>query len=65
MRTRAGDAERKEVKELTGYENMTYDDCYYRLKPDQVRSIQERVKSSKKQHDVNLNARMALKKKKY
>ena len=65
VRTRAGDAERVEVKELTGYDNMTYDDCYYRLKPDQVRSIQERVKSSKEQHDTNLNARMALKKKKY
>lgn len=65
VRTRAGDAEREEVKKLTGYDNMTYDDCYYRLKPDQVRSIQERVKSSKKQHDVNLNARMVLKKKKY
>ena len=65
VRTRAGDAERKEVKELTGYENMTYDDCYYRLKPDQVRSIQDRVKSAKKQHDQNLNARLALKKKKY
>ena len=64
IRSRAAESEIEEVEELTGLKGMTMDDVYYRCKPEQVRSIQERVKQGKEQHDQNLNARLALKKKK-
>ena len=63
IRSRAAESEIEEVEELTGLKGMTMDDVYYRCKPEQVRSIQERVKQGKEQHDQNLNARLALKKK--
>lgn len=60
---KALDIERAEVLEITGVEK-TYDEMYHEAKPAQVRSLQERVQASKKQHDLNLNARVNLKEKK-
>lgn len=64
LRPRAIEKDMEEVKILTGFDDMTMDDVYYRLKPDQVRSVQERVLSGKKQHNANLEAKVRLKQKK-
>lgn len=63
FKDRALETERSEVKEIIGLEK-TYDELYHEAKPAQVRSVQESVKASKEQHELNLQARIDLKRKK-
>lgn len=60
----AVEKEIKVVKEFTGYE-LTRDEAYRLLKPDLVVKLEEGIKKSEKQRELNAQAKINLKKKKF
>lgn len=60
LRLHGRDNEIKKVKKLTGKE-LTRDEAYMNLAPDEVVKIEEAVKMSNCQNELNINARILLK----
>lgn len=64
IKEHAVEADCSVVEHYTGISDLTRDEAYRVLKPSEVRSLEDGIKAGKLQHDKNLKARNALKKRK-